>query len=78
MHRQRHTLEHRSHAGPKRDPDGLKLLRGPAVLGRLGAVAVNARQWAVNRPEWGIAFFATAHLGGVSVPLDVRHRLGKM
>ena len=29
--------------------------------------------WAVNRPEWGIAFFATAHLGAVSVPLDVRH-----
>jgi long-chain acyl-CoA synthetase len=29
--------------------------------------------WAVNRPEWGIAFFAVAHLGGVSVPLDVRH-----
>ncbi|HEY6014691.1 MAG TPA: AMP-binding protein, partial [Candidatus Limnocylindrales bacterium] len=29
--------------------------------------------WAVNRPEWGIAFFAIAHLGGVSVPLDVRH-----
>jgi long-chain acyl-CoA synthetase len=29
--------------------------------------------WAVNRPEWGISFFATAHLGAVSVPLDVRH-----
>jgi len=29
--------------------------------------------WAVNRPEWGIAFFAIAHLGAVSVPLDVRH-----
>ena len=29
--------------------------------------------WAVNRPEWGIAFLATAHAGGVSVPLDVRH-----
>jgi long-chain acyl-CoA synthetase len=29
--------------------------------------------WAVNRPEWGIAFFGIAHLGAVSVPLDVRH-----
>ncbi|HET7725977.1 MAG TPA: AMP-binding protein [Candidatus Limnocylindrales bacterium] len=29
--------------------------------------------WAVNRPEWGLAFFAIAHLGAVSVPLDVRH-----
>ena len=29
--------------------------------------------WAVNRPEWGIAFFSLAHLGAVSVPLDVRH-----
>ena len=29
--------------------------------------------WAVNRPEWGIAFFAIAHRGAVSVPLDVRH-----
>ena len=29
--------------------------------------------WAVNRPEWGIAFFAIAHLGAASVPLDVRH-----
>src|SRR5918995_4472931 len=29
--------------------------------------------WAVNRPEWGIAFFSVAHLGAVSVPLDVRH-----
>lgn len=31
--------------------------------------------WAVNRPEWGIAFFAIAHLGAVSVPLDVRHTM---
>ena len=31
--------------------------------------------WAVNRPEWGIAFFSIAHLGAVSVPLDVRHTL---
>jgi len=29
--------------------------------------------WAVNRPEWGIAFLSIAHAGGVSVPLDVRH-----
>ena len=29
--------------------------------------------WAVNRPEWGIAFFAIAHAGAVAVPLDVRH-----
>jgi long-chain acyl-CoA synthetase len=29
--------------------------------------------WAVNRPEWGIAFFAVAHAGAVSVPLDARH-----
>jgi long-chain acyl-CoA synthetase len=29
--------------------------------------------WAVNRPEWGIAFLAVAYGGGVAVPLDVRH-----
>lgn len=29
--------------------------------------------WAVNRPEWGIAFLAMAHAGAVAVPLDVRH-----
>jgi long-chain acyl-CoA synthetase len=29
--------------------------------------------WAVNRPEWVVGFLATAHLGAVSVPLDVRH-----
>jgi long-chain acyl-CoA synthetase len=29
--------------------------------------------WSVNRPEWGIAFFAIQHLGAVAVPLDVRH-----
>jgi long-subunit acyl-CoA synthetase (AMP-forming) len=29
--------------------------------------------WAVNRPEWGIAFLGLAHLGAVSIPLDVRH-----
>ncbi len=28
--------------------------------------------WSVNRPEWGIAYFAVQHLGGVLVPLDVR------
>ena len=27
--------------------------------------------WAVNRPEWGLAFLAVAHAGGVAVPLDV-------
>ena len=29
--------------------------------------------WAVNRPEWGLAFLGIAHLGAVAVPLDVRH-----
>jgi long-chain acyl-CoA synthetase len=29
--------------------------------------------WAVNRPEWGIGFFAVAHAGAISVPLDARH-----
>ncbi len=29
--------------------------------------------WSVNRPEWGLAFFAISHAGAVSVPLDVRH-----
>jgi long-chain acyl-CoA synthetase len=29
--------------------------------------------WAVNRPEWAIAWLAGAHLGAVAVPLDVRH-----
>jgi long-chain acyl-CoA synthetase len=29
--------------------------------------------WAVNRPEWGIAFLSIVHAGGVAVPLDVRH-----
>lgn len=29
--------------------------------------------WAVNRPEWGVAFLAIVHAGGVAVPLDVRH-----
>ncbi len=29
--------------------------------------------WAVNRPEWGIAFLSIAHAGAVAVPLDVRH-----
>jgi len=29
--------------------------------------------WAVNRPEWAIAFLALMHAGGVAVPLDVRH-----
>jgi long-chain acyl-CoA synthetase len=29
--------------------------------------------WAVNRPEWGLAFLAVEHAGGVAVPIDVRH-----
>jgi long-chain acyl-CoA synthetase len=29
--------------------------------------------WAVNRPEWVIAFLAAGHVGAVVVPLDVRH-----
>lgn len=29
--------------------------------------------WAVNRPEWGLGFLGVAHLGAVSVPVDVRH-----
>jgi HIP---CoA ligase len=29
--------------------------------------------WAVNRPEWAIAWLAGAHLSAVAVPLDVRH-----
>jgi long-chain acyl-CoA synthetase len=28
--------------------------------------------WAVNRPEWGLAFLGAAHAGIVLVPLDVR------
>ena len=28
--------------------------------------------WAVNRPEWGVAFFAAVRAGAVLVPLDVR------
>jgi long-chain acyl-CoA synthetase len=28
--------------------------------------------WAVNRPEWGIAFFGALHAGAVLVPLDFR------
>jgi long-chain acyl-CoA synthetase len=28
--------------------------------------------WAVNRPEWGIAFFGAVHAGAVLVPLDFR------
>ncbi len=31
--------------------------------------------WAVNRPEWGLAFLAVQHAGGVAVPLDVRHTI---
>lgn len=28
--------------------------------------------WAVNRPEWGIAFLAALHAGAILVPLDTR------
>ena len=28
--------------------------------------------WAVNRPEWGLALLALAHLGAVAVPLESR------
>src|SRR5918994_4149258 len=28
--------------------------------------------WAVNRPEWGIAFLGAIHAGAVLVPLDFR------
>ncbi len=28
--------------------------------------------WAVNRPEWGIAFLGAVHAGAVLVPLDFR------
>ncbi len=28
--------------------------------------------WAVNRPEWGIAFLGALHAGAILVPLDVR------
>ena len=31
--------------------------------------------WSVNRPEWGLALLGIAHLGAVSVPLDVRHTI---
>jgi long-chain acyl-CoA synthetase len=49
----------------------------PRVASVLAAAGVGPGDrviiWAVNRPEWGLAFLATAHLGAVSVPLDVRH-----
>jgi long-chain acyl-CoA synthetase len=44
------------------------------VLAEAGlAVGDRAIIWAVNRPEWGLAFLAVEHAGGVAVPLDVRH-----
>ena len=49
----------------------------PRVAAVLAAAGVDRGDrvviWAVNRPEWVLAFLATAHLGAVSVPLDVRH-----
>ncbi len=53
---------------------GRDVPRAARVLAEAG---VNAGDrviiWAVNRPEWGIAFFAVAHAGAISVPLDARH-----
>jgi long-chain acyl-CoA synthetase len=48
--------------------------RAARVLADAGlGVGDRAIIWAVNRPEWGLAFLAVAHAGGVAVPLDVRH-----
>jgi long-chain acyl-CoA synthetase len=48
--------------------------RAARVLAESGvAPGDRAILWSVNRPEWGLAFFALAHAGAVSVPLDVRH-----
>ena len=48
----------------------------PRAAGVLAGVGVEKGDrvviWAVNRPEWGIAFLAAAHAGAVLVPLDVR------
>jgi long-chain acyl-CoA synthetase len=51
------------------------------VVPRIGRVLADAGieqgdrviVWAVNRPEWGLGFLGIAHIGAVSVPLDVRH-----
>jgi long-chain acyl-CoA synthetase len=48
--------------------------RAACVLSDAGLQAGDrAILWAVNRPEWGLAFLAVAHAGGVAVPIDVRH-----
>jgi long-chain acyl-CoA synthetase len=48
--------------------------RAARVLADAGlGVGDRAILWAVNRPEWGLAFLAVEHAGGVAVPLDVRH-----
>jgi long-chain acyl-CoA synthetase len=48
----------------------------PRAAGVLAGVGIEKGDrvliWAVNRPEWGIAFLAAAHAGAVLVPLDVR------
>ncbi len=48
----------------------------PRVAGLLAGTGIEKGDrvviWAVNRPEWGIAFLGAAHAGGVLVPLDVR------
>ena len=48
----------------------------PRVAGVLAGVGIEQGDrvviWAVNRPEWGIAFLGAAHAGAVLVPLDVR------
>lgn len=48
----------------------------PRVAGVLAGVGIEKGDrvviWAVNRPEWGIAFLGAAHAGAVLVPLDVR------
>ncbi len=48
----------------------------PRVAGLLAGTGIEKGDrvaiWAVNRPEWGIAFLGAAHAGAVLVPLDVR------
>ena len=48
----------------------------PRVAGVLAGVGIEQGDrvviWAVNRPEWGIAFLGASHAGAVLVPLDVR------
>ena len=53
---------------------GRTVPRAATVLAEAGmAPGDRVLLWAVNRPEWGIAFFAVACGGAVSVPIDVRH-----